>query len=642
MLHREFLFASVCCRLGRALCVLVGFGAVTAAFANTHEVRSPDGQLVVSVALASRESGSALEYAVTYQGRQVIEPSQLGIESGHADWTREIVWEDVATRTHDETWQTVYGERRDVPDRYREAVIRIRKTTGRKVALEVVVRAYDRAAALQYRFPERRDGGDNLHITAERTQFVLPAGTQGWFTPHAQAVSQRRPIPEFAGTCERPLIVELPNGLKVGLAEAAVVDYARMQFVRDETNPNAVRCQLDGAVDEITPFATPWRVILVAGTPGELIEHNYLLLNLNPPNAIADPSWIRPGKAVREMTLSTAGGKAAVDFAAARGLQYILLDAGWYGYEFSAAADATRVDVDPRRNPRNDLDLPAVIAYAREKQIGVWLYVNQRALTAQLDQILPLYRQWGVQGVKFGFVHVGSHRWTTWLHEAVRKAAAHRLMVDIHDEYRPTGFSRTYPNLLTQEGIHGNEEFPDATHNVTLPFTRFTAGAADYTLCYYRQDFGDGRTGKFIKTTSAHQLSMAVVYYSPLQVMFWYDRPGDYRGEPELEFWKVVPTTWDETRVVHGEIGQFITVARRKGEDWFVGTMTNNDGRVLEVPLSFLPAGRSYRATIYADDPGAPTRTKVGIREQTVNAATVLTTPLRPSGGQAVWLRPQS
>jgi len=219
--------------------------------------------------------------------------------------------------------------------------------------------------------------------------------------------------------------------------------------------------------------------------------------------------------------------------------------------------------------------------------------------------------------------------------------------VDIHDEYRPTGFSRTYPNLMTQEGIYGNEEFPDATNNVTLPFTRFTQGAADYTICYYRQRWDKSTqpktehgltNAKLLKTTSAHQLAMAVVYYSPLQYMYWYDKPSDSRDEPELEFFDRVPTVWDDTKVVHGEIGQFITMARRKDNDWFVGSMTNNDARKLQVPLDFLQEGQKYKAKIYYDNPNEKTRTKVGIKTMDVTNKSTVDVDLQASGGMAIWI----
>lgn len=181
------------------------------------------------------------------------------------------------------------------------------------------------------------------------------------------------------------------------------------------------------------------------------------------------------------------------------------MDAGWYGPEMKMSSDATTV------SPDKDLDISALCKYAESRGIGLMVYVNQRALVQQLDSLLPLYKKWGLKGIKFGFVQIGNQHWSTWLHDAVRKCAEYEMMVDIHDEYRPTGFSRTYPNLMTQEGIRGNEEMPDATHNTILPYTRFLAGAGDYTLCYFNSR---------VKNTKAHQLAMAAVYYSPLQFMF--------------------------------------------------------------------------------------------------------------------------
>jgi alpha-glucosidase len=412
-----------------------------------------------------------------------------------------------------------------------------------------------------------------------------------------------------------------------------------MKFVLSPERPNTVRARLFGPVTESSPFTTPWRVIMVAERAGKLIEHNDIFLNLNPPCEIPTTDWIRPGKVMREVTLSTAGGKACVDFCAEHNIQYVEFDAGWYGYEYSKSSDASRVDVDPRRNPRKDLDLQEVLRHARTKNVGVILYVNHRALEQQIDDILPLYQAWGVAGLKFGFVHVGSHRWTTWVHDAVRKAARFRLMVDIHDEYRPTGFSRTYPNLLTQEGIYGNECMPDANHNTTIPFTRFLAGAADYTICYYHQSHIKNVRG--IRTTSAHQLALAVVYYSPLQFVFWYDRPSDYQGEPEIEFFEHVPTTWDTTRVLSGEIGQYIAMARKSGDAWFMGTITNNDGRRLDVPLDFLEPGKDYVASVYTDGgETVRTRTRVAVRRFLVSPNTVLHANLQPSGGMAAEIRP--
>nr|MBD3623303.1 glycoside hydrolase family 97 C-terminal domain-containing protein [Sunxiuqinia sp.] len=233
---------------------------------------------------------------------------------------------------------------------------------------------------------------------------------------------------------------------------------------------------------------------------------------------------------------------------------------------------------------------------------------------------------------KLCFVQIGLNRWSVLLHKAIQKAAEYQLMVDIHDEYRPTGFSRTYPNLMTQEGIRGNEEMPDATNNTILPFTRFLAGAGDYTICYYNNR---------IKTTHAHQLALSVVYYSPIQFLYWYDTPSMYKGEKEIAFFDKVKTVWDDTKVLNGEIGQYITVARRSGSEWFVGTITNNDVRTVEVPLSFLEPGKKYVATIYYDDDQLRTRTDVNIKMQKVDSSKTLTFDLKASGGVAVHIKPE-
>jgi hypothetical protein len=205
-------------------------------------------------------------------------------------------------------------------------------------------------------------------------------------------------------------------------------------------------------------------------------------------------------------------------------------------------------------------------------------------------------------------------------------------MVNVHDDWRPTGEQRTWPNLMTAEGIRGNEEMPDATHNTVLPFTRYIAGPADYTICYY---------DKRIKTTHAHQLALAVIYYSPLQTLYWYDNPAMSNNEPELELWDNIPTTWDETKVIQGEPGKYITTARRKCDDWFVGTITNDDARTLKLSFEFLQKGKKYRATFYSDDSTMTTKTKVRVSQKIIDASTVTDMHLLPSGGEAIWITPE-
>jgi alpha-glucosidase len=457
---------------------------------------------------------------------------------------------------------------------------------------------------------------------SENTEFSLPEGTKAWHAMWAQAPYQLVPLNNWSGESERPLTLQLANGLYACLAEAQMVDYARAKFKLSKEKPTTILTSMYTPADLISPFGTPWRVIMAAEKPGDLIEHNDLLLNLNATSKINDVSWIKPGKIIRVMTQTTRDAFENIDFAAKRGLQYILFDWKWYGPAFSFSSDATKVAIP-------NFDLPAIINYGKERGIGVWLYCNLQGLYAQSDSLFSVYKKWGVKGVKFGFVQVGSHRWTTWLEEMLKKAAENQVMVNIHDDWRPTGEQRTWPNLMTAEGVRGNEEMPDATNNTILPFTRYIAGAADYTICYY---------DKRIKTTHAHQLALAAIYYSPIQTLYWYDKPAFSESEPELEFWDKIPVSWDETRVVQGSPGEFITTARRKGDEWFVGTITNNDARTIQLRFDFLPKGQQFMASFYSDDDSVQTKTKIKVERITINSTTILDIKLRPSGGQAIWI----
>ncbi len=625
--------------MNRLAFILVSFILAIPTFSqDSLQLFSPDGNIQFRLAVNSK---GEIGYTLAWQQQAVILPSAIALDG----WKNNLYLQHVSTGKKDTVWQPVYGERNIVRDHYHSSVFTFYRNKEEHQCLQLEVRAYNEGIAFRYYFPEHPSGGTDLTISKDLTTFSFPAGTQAWFTDHAQGSYQLMHLDKWPAEAERPLTLQLDNGLYAVLAEAAVVDYCRTKFVLDQAKPNTIACSMYDKVELTTPFATPWKVIMIAEKATQLLQNDDLFLNLNAPCALSHTSWIKPGKLMREMSLSTGGAKKLIDFAVKRHLQYIHFDAGWYGYEYASASDASKVNVDPRRNPSNDLDLQDVIRYAKQKGIGVFLYVNQRALARQLDTLLPLYEKWGVAGIKFGFVHVGSYRWTVWLHEAVKKCAAHHLMVDIHDEYRPTGFSRTYPNLLTQEGVRGNEEMPDANHNTVLPFTRFLCGPADYTICYYQRPelkpkLAASVNPHVLQTTAVHQIALSVVYYSPLQFLYWYDKPEDAQDEPELRFFDHVPTTWQDSRVLNGEIGQFITVARKSNNEWFVGSITNNAARDIPINCSFLPPGKKFKATVFYDDPASVIRTKVSVKELMADASTVINVHLLPSGGEAIWFTP--
>lgn len=600
---------------------------------NTKQVfHSPDN----SVGFSVYEVNGQLKYEVSYKGKPVILESCLGIDR----WKDNMEIERIDSVSVNQDWYPVYGERSVVNDCYKGYTYTL-KGKGRGDKLALIVRIYNSGVGFRYKYLH----GSYLRITEEFTTFTVPENTYCWFAPFAQAEHKRMLVKDWPGEAERPLTLQLENGLYASLAEAEMVDYSRTKFVVRKGESNVIRCKMYDAVEDIAPFETPWRVVMIAESPKDLINNNDLILNLNKPCQIEDTSWIKPGRIIRTVSLTTDGAKKVVDFAVKRGLNYIHFDSGWYGSEISKESDPRKSDVDPQRCPVNDLDMPEVVRYAKSKGVGVWVYVNQRALSAYLDEILPLYESWGIAGIKFGFVHVGSFRWTTWLHDAVKKCAKHHLMVDIHDEYRPTGFSRTYPNLLTQEGVRGNEEFPDGVNNTTLPFTRFLCGAADATVCYYhckelKPGLEKSLNARSLLNTACHQMALSVINYSPLQFLYWYDTPEDVKDEPELFFFDNLPTTWDDSKTLDGAIGEYITMARRKDNVWYVGCLTNNDARKLNVSLDFLEEGKKYELTMFTDGgEKVKTRTHVAIDTKKVTAKTNLKLSLLSRGGVAMIIK---
>lgn len=610
-------------------------------------IQSPDGRIALSFDL--KDVGGVKNcptYSVSFKDKPIVVQSRLGFDfSDGSALSDSFEVQSIDTSSQDSTWKPVYGERSTIRDNYHQMRINLSQKKTPSGALELVFRCYDSGVAMCYRIPKSASR-DKIDIKRENTEFRFHADHAAWCVTKSQGKYARSTISKMGSGVERPLTLKVDDSTYVAVAEARLVDYARMKLGRSKERPHSVVSELSSNVQATLPLTTPWRVIIIAESPGRLLENNDIILNLNEPNAINDTSWIKPGKVIREVTLTTQGGKACVDFASKHNLQYVEFDAGWYGHEYSNKSDAKTVTVDPKRSP-GPLDLPEVIRYAYERNVGIILYVNKRALERQLDDLLPLYEQWGIKGLKYGFVPVGNQKSTVWLHEAVRKAAKHKLMIDAHDEYRPTGYSRTYPNFMTQEGIGGDETSPSNNQTLTILFTRMLAGAGDNTICYY-----DKRVDK--NASHAYQLAKAVCLYSPWQFLYWYDRPqaspgkkggaGGQKGvigdEPELEFYDHVPTVWDDTKVIQGSIGEYAVIARRSGENWFLGCMNSGEARTFKVPLNFLQPTKKYVAHIYSDDSKVDTRTHVRIERFIVNANTVLETSMTVNGGQAIRIVP--
>ena len=579
---------------------------------NSYKVSSPDKITQLELKLNSKEN---LVYQVTYAGKQTIVWSALGFEWNNISAGEKVQIKAQVQNSNNEKITWPLGEDDIITNNYRE--IRL-SCVSAALQFNVVARIFDGSVAFRYEIPHQA-GLESSRIRKENTSFnfsepytIYQYNQESIFTPVT--------IDTFNKSCDFP--ATLSNGkMFISIGEADNENFTKAELKRG-IDPHSLSISFvkDTSVMIAGDFKTPWRTISLSKTAIGLHQYSALFLKLAPAPVNGVPSWIKPGKLIRAQ-LNTQSGIDCIDFAAKHNFQYIMFDAGWYGAEFRSTSDPTQTIAE--------LDMPKIIQYGKEKGIGVILYVNYVGLRAKLDTILPLYKKWGVSGLKFGFVDGLSQAGLTWLAAAIKKVQDYGFILDIHDNYKPTGLSKSYPALLTQEGIRGDENSPDAFHTTVLPFTRFLAGPADFTFCYPN---AINSYSKNLKVTKGQQLALTVIYFSPLQSVFWYGRPNDYTNEEEIEFFKYVPTVWNESHYLAGDIGKNISVARRSGENWFVGNAAGPADWKSNIQLDFLTKGKSYTATIYEDDEKGSIRK----RTLTVKKADRFPIDIRAAGGQAL------
>jgi alpha-glucosidase len=636
------------------------------------QVKSPSGQIVFSLSEApkSQATGQAsndIRYSVSFHGKLLISESILGLklqaQSALGPGMRKV---NARTSEHDETYTIPVGKTSTVRDHYNSTVADFEDASGRKLSIEI--RAYDDAVAFRYIVPALPNLKD-IRIEQELTEFTFakdatlyPLVVDGFQSSYEDDY-QMRPVSgiHHDWLIALPLLAEVPGSGWIGVTEADIENYAGMYLrkadarfgLRAELSPRTDKTGI--AVEADSPVTTPWRVLMIGDEPGRLIESN-IVLNLNPPSKIADTSWIRAGKsawdwwsgeAAPSMStkpgMNTATMKHYIDFASESGFAYMLIDAGWAladrktPDDYAAVADITRVDPN--------VDMPELLRYAKGKNVRIWLWSHWSSVDKYMDQAFPLYEKWGVAGVKIDFMQRDDQQMVAWYRHVAELAAQHHLMLDFHGAFKPDGMRRTWPNVMTREGVMGKEYLKwsartSPVHNTTLPFTRMLAGPLDYTP----GAFGNATRGEFVPrdkepmapNTRAHELALYVVLESPLQMVS--DYPEHYEGQHDFEFIRQVPTTWDEVRVIAGRPMENITIARRSGKDWYVGSITNWDARTVKVPLEFLGEGK-YVAEIYADAADAGTNaTHTQFTKQTVDRNSVLDVKMVSGGGNAVWI----
>ena len=526
-----------------------------------------------------------LQYRVYYFEQEAIKWSVLGLHTNHNALDEKVTIKAGKTTQVNDKFAWSLGENDTIVNHYNEMIL---SCTSSGTSFNIRVRVFNGSVAFRYEASPKTKISDQI-IHKEYTTFNLSQPSiiyqynqESIFTPTA--------IDTLSKTCDFPATLK-SGKLYLSIGEAENDNYTKAELKKGVTkNSLEVAFVRDSIVQASGVFRSPWRTISISKTAIGLHAYSDLYLKLTDTSVKEVPGWIKPGKLIRSQ-LNTQSGFDCIDFAATHNLQYIMFDAGWYGAEFRSTSDPTQVI--PQMN------MPLIIQHAKEKGIGVILYVNYAGLRGKLDTILPLYKQWGVSGLKFGFVNGLTQEGITWLASAIKKATDYGFIIDIHDNYKPTGLSRKYPALLTQEGIRGDENCPDAFHTTVLPYTRFLAGPADFTFCYpnSKESFS-----KNIKVSKAQQLALTVVYFSPLQSIYWYGKPKDYTNEEEIEFFNEVPTVWDESHYLAGDIGKNISVARRKGDTWYIGSVAGLDNWEGTIRFDFLKATQNYVTTIYEDD----------------------------------------
>lgn len=654
------------------------------------EVRSPDGRLRVDFIL---EQGTPY-YRVTWSNQPVINRSKLGLRFKKAKpLDRGLTIAEVQRGSVDTTWTLPWGEVENVRDHHNELRVTLRETGKAPRKMVIVFRVFDDGLGFRYELP-RQDGLGSFELIDEETEFALTADHPAWWIPAYQKqryeyLYTHSPISAAGKTARAvhtPLTLDAGD-LYLSIHEAALTDYASMTLVPEKHN--VLRCDLvpwsDGVkVRGETPLRSPWRTIQVAQTPGGLIE-SHLILNLNEPSRIEDTRWIHPGKYVGiwwgmhlgkytwgsgdKHGATTANAKQYIGFAADHGFSGVLIE-GWNkGWDGDWIANGGRFDFT---TPYEDFDLPAVSAYARKKGVKIIGHNETGGAVAnyerQMEDAFRLYRKLGIDTVKTGYVafgqgikrydESGKPAGMEWHHgqymvrhyrKVVETAARYGIMLDVHEPIKDTGIRRTYPNMMTREGARGQEYNAwgemggnPPQHTTVLPFTRMLAGPFDFTPGIFDLFFEEYHPDNRINTTLAKQLALYVVLYSPLQMAA--DLPESY-DHPAFRFIEDVPTDWKATRVLNGRIGEYVTIARqdRHSDDWYIGSITNEEGRVFDLDLKFLDAGRHYVAEIYADGKDANWKTKplsIDIFSRPVTRNSKLTVNLAPGGGQAIRLRP--
>jgi alpha-glucosidase len=626
-------------------------------------LKSPDGKITVTL---NQQGGGPVTYAIERNGESLFTTSALRVRLAEGEISYGTAG-DVTTRSEGKLRKLVATKAAEARDQYNEVSVTLKPQGSTPREFRWIFRAYDDGVAFRYVVPANA-GLTTLSVRNEETEFGFAAdyGCHGLNIARFDSSHEGEFDPIQASLLREHSFYDLPLVCRAkknafAIAEANLIDYGGLYLRGRGDGKLGVQPRLSPRHDDRSLIAkveigadgagSPWRVIMLGDSLGKLID-SHLIGNLNPDPSF-DTSWIKPGKTAWDwwsgpyLPPPDKGGtdmptiRKYIDFAGKSGFEYMMIDEGWClnsGVGGSAPANADITKAKP------EIDMPALVAYGKKQKVGLWLWVQWSLLDRQMDAALAQYAAWGIKGIKVDFMDRNDQQMVDYYHKLMKKAAEHKILVDMHGAYPPAGLNRTYPHYLTQEGIMGAEynkwsRRVTATHNVSLAYTRMLLGPLDYTPGGFRNrtpaTFEVVNSPPQVQTTRGHGLGMFVVYESPFQMVS--DSPDAYANNaPGYDFIKAVPVAWDETRWIAGDIDSYVVVARRKGAAWYVGIMGNEQGRDVNVPLAFLGEGK-FKARIW-EDGSSPMA--LNVSERAVGRSDSITVRLAPSGGAAISVVP--
>jgi alpha-glucosidase len=569
------------------------------------------------------EAGGQLKYSVDFAGAQIIQPSNLGFcFRNEPDLQKDLQILHADNSSNRETWKPVVKSKHAlIANDYNEMVLTVRESSGARRRMDVTFRAYDDGVAFRYKLYRSERIGNRL-LTKELTSFNIPGNPTAWvveygagYTSSQESEFKEKPLDYLTEktVAGLPFLMKYSDTCWVAITEAEIDNFSAF-YIGTTGEKNQLTTKLAPLPGEDEQgvkvrfddrIQTPWRVVMIGNSPGKLIESE-IVQNLNPPCAIEDPSWIRPGKSAwdhwwsGEVKMEMPVIKEYIDLASEMGWPYMLVDWQWYG-QFN------RPDADIR-TPAKQLNMPEILAYAKSKNVRIWLWLYSTDVNRNnaFREAFPLYREWGVAGIKIDFMDRDDQEMVNWYHDIIRCAAENRLMVDFHGAYKPDGIIRTYPNMLTREGVMGNEYYKfgkamSPEHNVKLAYTRMLAGQMDYTPGGFNNVTAEEfkpQTPAMVANTRAAELAKFVVYESPYTVVC--EHPKFILGQAGADFLKIVPTVWDNIKFLGGTPDQYVAIAKQSGDDWFIGVLNNSIEKEISLKTDFLPSGK-YELTAWED-----------------------------------------